>query len=445
MKRLIFTISLFLIFQPTFLSNNLKAENTNLITGFLPIYRTLPNDYDLSRLTHLIYFSLIPSGDGTFSWTSGRDSLSMYNTVQELKNRIGTSDTRLILSIGGTDAVGSGGYNTIAANIETTKLFVSRIKSILTNWGVDGVDIDWEKWLKTKEDSDNHEMFLKTLYDTLHSEGFQIFTDVSASNYNGQWVNDGVWNYVDYIQPMAYTFSGSWSSVSCHNSSFNQSIGAVNYWIGRGVPKEKILLGVPFYGIKFSGTDNVGEAYTNTSSINYSDILTAIESGNYSHSEIDDSNGPYIYKSDSNKEIIFYNDTTLMMMKGQYIIDSGYAGVMIWDLGQDEEGDRSLLNALSETVIGWSEDPVSNVFTFNKQINPFKIHLIENNLQIISTNFQYAKISIFNLQGQNIFQNKTINFVNNRVSISIPKISKGIYFTRISTANAQKFISQFVY
>lgn len=422
------------------LSSQVSAEKTEnpILTGFLPVYQTLPQDYDLNQLTHLIYFSLIPSGDGSFSWTSGRDSLAMYNTFQDLKAKRGQGSTQIILSIGGTDAVGSGGYNTIAADPATTQIFVKRVKDILDLWGADGVDIDWEKWLRTKEDSDNHESFLKALNETLKPAGYTIFTDVPASNWNGQWFNPKAAEYVDYIQPMAYTFSGSWSSTTGHHSSFSQGKDALNYWTGRGIPKEKLVLGVPFYGVSFGEASAPGESFSGVSSLganpDYTTIKTALNSGDFAHSTEGDPAGPYIYSTSKN-EIIFYNDSVTLAQKAKMVVNEGYAGAMIWELGQDDN-EGSLISSISNSMF---PNGVTPILSGSSNLNGLKVNL-HNNIFEISANSSFG-FQIINSQGK-IIQESTRS-LNNKASFSKSNLSQGSYYLRVSFSNNQQIVKSF--
>ena len=415
-----------------------KKTESPILTGFLPIYKTIPQNYDLNKLTHLIYFSLIPSGDGSFSWTSGRDSLAMYKTFQDLKSKRGQGTTKIILSIGGTDAVGSGGFNTIASDPAVTQLFVKRVKNILDLWGADGVDIDWEKWLRTKEDSDNHEGFLKTLSETLKPAGYTIFTDVPASNWNGQWFNTKSSEYVDYIQPMAYTFSGTWSSKTEHHSSLIQSKGALSYWTGRGVPKEKLVLGVPFYGIGFGSATAPGQDFSGLSSLGgfpeYKDLKTAINSGDYSHSAEGDPKGPYIY-SNSKNEIIFYNDSSTLAQKGKMVVDEGYAGAMIWELCQDD-AEGTLLNSISNSIFPGGVTPIYNTAT---NIQGLHITQSNNDFQLLA-NFDF-NLQILNNLGRVIHTSKESR--KKELHFSSSKLPRGSYYMRVLFSNNQQIIKSF--
>jgi chitinase len=90
----------------------------------------------------------------------------------------------------------------------------------------------------------------------------------------GQWALQNIdlyraKNYLDFINLMAYDFSGSWSPKAGHhaqlfpgNGDENSGSAAVDYVISKGFPAAKILLGIPLYGRSFLGAEGPGRSYT---------------------------------------------------------------------------------------------------------------------------------------------------------------------------------------
>jgi len=157
---------------------------------------------------------------------------------------------------------------------------------------------------------------------------------VSASNWGGRHIPE-VEEYVDYVQVMAYDFTGPWSAPGPH-SAFEDAIGTgsdVNstglaYWVNyRGFSKDKIILGVPFYGRDFDINGGDGVTYAN--------ILQEY---------------PDAWKYDR-VDNIYYDGISTMVRKAQYIKDNQYPGVMIWELAQDHPADSvSLLNYIDQVL-----------------------------------------------------------------------------------------------
>jgi len=54
---------------------------------------------------------------------------------------------------------------------------------------------------------------------------------------------------------MTYDNHGSWDKKTGHHSTFEDSKAALEYYHAKGIPKEKLLIGVPFYGRTFTLKD----------------------------------------------------------------------------------------------------------------------------------------------------------------------------------------------
>lgn len=133
---------------------------------------------------------------------------------------------------------------------------------------------------------------------------------------------------------MAYDFSGWWTGPGPH-SSYEDAIGSgsdevstgLAYWVNyRGWPKEKILLGVPFYGRDFDD---------NGKSISYRTIASQFPEA----PEYDQINN------------IYYNGKETIRRKATYIVENQFSGIMMWELAHDAPEDSiSLLNVIDEVI-----------------------------------------------------------------------------------------------
>lgn len=99
----------------------------------------------------------------------------------------------------------------------------------------------------------------------------------------------------------------------------------VDYWLKRGLPASKTVLGVPFYGYGF------GKAFRK-SPYAYSEILAA---------------HPEAARLDQVGETIWYNGVPTIEAKTNYAMDHKLAGIMIWSLDNDVKGEHSLLDAIA--------------------------------------------------------------------------------------------------
>jgi chitinase len=150
----------------------------------------------------------------------------------------------------------------------------------------DGIDIDWEYpgidpgngADHSPADKHNATLLLQEFRRQLDEYGattgkhYLLTADLPAGNVNstGSWELAAVARTTDWINLMAFDFHGSWDQWTAFNSPFSfdpseppvggaviqstwSTKGTVNYYLANGVPADKILLAVPFYGKRYVG------------------------------------------------------------------------------------------------------------------------------------------------------------------------------------------------
>ncbi len=308
---------------------------THQVVGFYPAWRhdvLSIAEIQWDKLTRIIYAFALPNADGTLD-------TSDLTQVDALVNAAHNAGVEVFFSIGG--GAGSANYPVMAADPATRLQFVQTVRDFMGTHCLDGVDIDWEQWTKdannapVKEEKASLNALLRELRLTLEPLGLKLSIDVYPTHWFGQHYDDIVTDFVDYVHVMAYDFSGPWSSPGPH-SSYPQAIGSGNdatatglaYWTNfRGWPKDKILLGVPFYGRDFDNNGGAG--------ITYASILAQY---------------PNAASSDRVANI-YYNGLPTITDKTQYVVDNNFPGVMIWEIGQDtKDPATSLLHAIDRVM-----------------------------------------------------------------------------------------------
>ncbi len=140
---------------------------------------------------------------------------------------------------------------------------------------------------------------------------------------------DSVFEHFDFVNIMAYDGAGYWDkNAPGQHSSLEFAKSNAAYWLKRGLPKSKAVLGVPFYGYGF------GDAFRQRD-YPYSEVVASF---------------PGAEKGDEIGNRIWFNGIPTIKAKAQYVVDEGLAGVMIWSLDYDVPGEKSLLSAISATL-----------------------------------------------------------------------------------------------
>jgi len=288
-----------------------NAESTKRIVGYLPNWESADFvNVDYSKLTDVIYFHIWPNADGSLNMTG--INLNYLNTVRDNAHASGVN---VLIAVGGGGV--SQSFPEMAQNNESRAYFVSNVTEFVISNNLDGADIDWETAFDQAK-IDNQDILLSDLASTLHPLG--KFVTVAANGEVAE-LKDSAANSVDWVNVMAYDMN--WGTAE--HSTYDDSIAALGLYESVGIPKEKLALGIPFYGRDNNAQDMKYETIVSTCNPPPEEVYC---------------NG------------YFFNGIDLVHQKTQYVLDNSYFGVMIWNLGQDTYDQTSLLNEINNTLSG---------------------------------------------------------------------------------------------
>lgn len=274
---------------------------------------------DYAKITHLnIAFANPTDADGDLSTPTDIKQL----VAQAHKNKV-----KVLISIGGGFASENQSrrqrYFDLISDPKRSG-FVRKLADYLKSNDLDGLDVD----LEGPAIGNDYGAFITALSKSLKPRGMLLTAAVSGDN-GGDRITADALKCFDLVNVMAYDATGPWRPERPgQHSSMDYAKQTVTYWIGRGVPKAKIVLGVPFYGWGF------GDAF-NQGGYRYADIV-----GKYPGSEMLDQVG----------NTIWYNGIPTIRAKVKYVEDQGLGGIMIWSLNQDAMGPKSLLAAIHDAL-----------------------------------------------------------------------------------------------
>jgi len=299
-------------------------------------------------------------------------SPGLWDEVAAVKNKY--PHLRVNISIGGW---GADGFSDMADNSGTRAAFAANVCEWLENYNLDGVDIDWEypvgpPWgqeIKSRPaDRNNYISLLQDLRNAMDALGektnkrYSLSTAVPASSWfiGANRVLDAS-KIVDNLKLMSYDYYGSWSDTTGHLSNLYKNSKepdgwstdqAVNLYLKAGIPSEKIMLGVAFYGLAFQGVKSTNNglfqeykspAFGN-GSVDLPQIKEFLKSDSgYTRYWDNEAEAPYLYNGDI---WISYTDEEQIKLLTQYAKDKNLGGVFSWEYGHDMEAE--LLKAMSE-------------------------------------------------------------------------------------------------
>ena len=222
-------------------------------------------------------------------------------------------------------------------------IVVDRCVDIINEFNLDGIDIDWEYpgrgegALSEKEDVANYVALLADLRRALGPE--KIITIACAGSGYGVDLPEMA-RWVDQFNVMCYDMGTPPSHHSAlypsEHVAWIETDGSISRFLDAGVPPEKIILGMPFYG-RGSGPFN---SFVEWRDITLPDGAT----------ERFDSTAMVPWIADAAGEMILtYDNPRSLAMKCRYAADRGLAGAMYWRIEEDDSA-QSLGRAVYTTL-----------------------------------------------------------------------------------------------
>ena len=315
-----------------------------IIVGYATYWETRMPDPTL--LTHINYaFALIKDDFETLDVKKP----SRLQQVVALKNQ--NPDLKVVLSVGGW---GAGNFSEMAGDANHRKKFAQNCLAAVNKYGLDGIDIDWEYPTSSSAgisssplDINNFTLLMKDLREVLGPDRLlTIATYAGVKYYDLKTAGQ----YLDFINIMTYDMGRPpyhHSALYSSSKTKNSCVEAVEKHHNAGVPYEKLVLGVPFYGKPAEGE-----------SVDYVDIVS--KSGAYSKytRRWDDvSKVPYLVDAGGTM-VLCYDDAESLALKADYIINKGLLGAMYWSIEADDAS-WTLSKALASRLLSGQnpEDP----------------------------------------------------------------------------------------
>ena len=420
------------------------GSSTELVIGYYPAWSrdAFPaEELDLTRLTHVPHAFAWPNADGSI----GHHDRLIY---PELNDRVHAEGKTILLSLGGWGH--SDAFAPVAADSLLRRRFVEQVFQFVLKYQYDGVDLDWE-FPTDAADRENMVLLVKDLREAfdrlMRAQKLWITMAVSAGNYYGQWFDHkGLAPFVDFFGCMTYDFHGPWTNHAGHNSPLFPSGGdadgsvssGVAYLKSRGVPAEKIVIGVPFFGREFNAARLYGPSTGGDVSYGYAQIVRFMEQGWTYHWDAV-AQVPYLTNPTGDK-LITYDDTLSVRLKAEYAVKQKLRGVMIWALGQDVvSGRQPLLEAVSAPILKptavVSAQPTG--FELKNYPNPFNHSTL---LTVTLTTPERVRIELYDACGRLLRRLVEANLPagEHQVVVDGADLSSGIYFCTLeSTADRQ--------
>ena len=307
------------------------------IVGYIPSYKdmlSVANATDFKKLTHINLAFLNPNSSGVV--TSNGNPVCMdgvtASDITFVAQKAHDAGAKVLISLGGGGIPScSGDWSVLLQPANRTKV-VNNLIQFVNTLNLDGIDVDIEGDLLTQIDNaGNYTPFIQALKNGLGAN--KLVTSATGS-YEGGMVPIASLPYFDFVNIMSYDNIGpSWGESGDEHAPYAMSVSDINIWKARGLPKEKIVLGLPAYGYGFNGF---------ASDYDYNAIIAQF-GASAAQSDV-------ISTRCAGCSYITYNGLPTIRKKTSLALQQG-AGVMIWELAADTHDATSILSAVYTTVL----------------------------------------------------------------------------------------------
>ena len=291
---------------------------------------------DPSLVTHINY----AFGHVTDSFNGVRiNNEERLRQIAALKKE--TPHLKVLLSIGGW---GSGRFSEMAADEQNRLSFAKDCQRVVQEFGLDGIDIDWEyptcsaaNISSSPDDTDNFTFLMRDIRQAIGKDKLLTMASVASAKF----VNfRAIMNDIDFVNIMSYDMA---NAPHHHATLYRASISgeltcddAIKAHIDSGVPADRLVMGMPFYG-------RGGKLLSNR---NFRDIDPK---GEYIEQWNDTAKVPYLI----NKEgimVLGFDNVRSLSIKCEYILEKNLLGGMYWEYAGDNDN-ADLARTVYEGII----------------------------------------------------------------------------------------------
>lgn len=344
MKKIFFVLFLF-----HFLLVSAQKKEPYKIIAYATGKAETIKQYPIAKLSHIIYsFLKIQNDTLTFHNNDQRKNLEELIALKKEHPKL-----KIMVSIGGWS--GCAPCSDLFSTAEHRKNFAKTTVALFKQYGIDGLDLDWEypaiegypghKYDAT--DKNNFTELIKTLREEMGNEFLLTFAAGGFVKYLEQSVDwEIVMPIVDFVNLMTYDLVGGYAIVTGHHTPLHSyrsgqesTSKCVNWLIDKKIPADKLIIGAAFYARVWENVPVAGHGLYQSGKFKRGVAFFDFENyfsdtSGYKYYWDKKAKAPYAYNA-SQQLFATFDDRRSVKQKSKFIRRKKLGGIMFWELIQD--------------------------------------------------------------------------------------------------------------
>ncbi len=307
---------------------------THTVFGYHPYWidDSVAAYYRFELLSHLAYFSAeVDAPTGELSTIRGWLTSPVVDRALAAGIEVQLAVTNF----------GSANNRSLLQSTAARDTLIARLIELVRLRGADGLAIDFEG--VPGDQRENLTAFFAALRGRLRAAvpGATISAAVPAVDWSDAWDAEALAQYIDLVFVMCYDYSWSGSSAAgpvspVQGMSYNVR-RSLETWLQNGIPPERLLMGVPYYGYDWPVTSELPRAATTgrATARTYSYVSGMLQ--RYERQWNAEFQNPWFPYQVVDWRQVWYDDAESLDYKYRLVPELQLAGVGMWALGYDAD------------------------------------------------------------------------------------------------------------
>ncbi len=430
--------------KPSPLSNFKKSSISRKVFGWHPYWAStaayLYYDYDV--LSHLAYFSYeTDTVTGGYKTMNGWDQTPIIEYAHE-------RGVKVILTV---TNFGTAANSALLRDTLKQNRMIQSLVMLLKLRNGDGVNFDFE--LVSLAHRSNLVAFMNKAAKTIRSEvpGAEISMATPAVDWNGSWDLPALADICDYLIVMGYDYYWSGSSTAGPVSPLageNYNVTkSVDTYLSAGVPAQKLMLGIPWFGYNWPVNSSVRKAAAIGKATSITTAGAETLTQNYGKTFDQMTKVPWISYKDATSlyRQVWFDDATSYFLKYDLVNNRNLAGIGIWALSYEsgkKEIWQGIQSAFSATTVGDDLTILMNNTGLSVFPNPVRnMATVQFQLSVL----QRVDLKVVDINGRTVrfLLNKELPANDYAIYMDCTALKSGLYLV-VLTTNSGNLTCKFV-